>query len=76
MPFTFSPEDDSTIVVIEGSRQHWEPRPIAVRSWRVGMFDESPLRDATPILANAFTVENVPYRWKRGRIVHVDAAAP
>ena len=72
MPFTFSPENDSTIIVIEGSRQHWEPRPIAVRSWWVGMFEESPLREATPILANAFTVADVPYRWKRGRVVHVD----
>ena len=72
MPFTFSPENDSTIIVIEGSRQHWEPRPISVKAWWVGMFEESPLREATPILANAFTVADVPYRWKRGRVVHVD----
>jgi hypothetical protein len=69
MPFTFSPEDDGeTFVVIEGSRQDWTPRPIVVRNWQVGLFAETPLRGTAPILANAFTVENVAYRWKRGRI--------
>jgi uncharacterized protein YqjF (DUF2071 family) len=71
MPFTFSPEDAQTFIVIEGSRQHWEPRPLHVTHWRVGFFDESPLSAATPILANAFTVEHVDYRWKRGRVVRV-----
>ncbi len=74
MPFTFSPEDAQTFIVIEGSRQHWEPRPLHVTRWRVGFFDESPLSAATPILANAFTVEHVDYRWKRGRIVRVNGA--
>ena len=37
----------------------------------VAMFDETPLRDATPVLANAFVVEDVAYQWKRGRVVHV-----
>lgn len=68
MPFTFSPESDGTIVVIEGSRQDWVPRPIVVKEWRVGLFDEPPLRGTTPILANAFAVEDVSYRWNKGRI--------
>ncbi|QJR36390.1 DUF2071 domain-containing protein [Gemmatimonas groenlandica] len=70
MPFTFSPEGDDTMVVVEGSRQHWTPRPIAVTSWQVSMFDESPLSEATPLLANAFVVDHVDYAWKRGRVVH------
>ncbi len=69
MPFTFSPENDGSVVVIEGSRQSWVPRPVAVKKWQVGLFDESPLRGTTPILANAFAVEDVSYRWERGRIV-------
>jgi uncharacterized protein YqjF (DUF2071 family) len=76
MPFTFSPEDERTFIVIEGSRQHWEPRPIEVAQWRVGFFDETPLRAATPILANAFTVDHVDYRWQRGRVVHMPETAP
>ncbi len=71
MPFTFSPEDDRTMIVVEGSRQNWTPRPITVKSWRVAMFDSAPLSGATPILANAFTVDHVDYEWKRGRLVHL-----
>ncbi|MGB8168507.1 MAG: DUF2071 domain-containing protein, partial [Chthoniobacteraceae bacterium] len=69
MPFTFSVEPDRTCVVIEGSRQNWVPRSITVKDWQVGLFRESPLRDAEPILANAFAVEGVAYRWKKGRLV-------
>jgi uncharacterized protein YqjF (DUF2071 family) len=69
MPFTFSPEGDGSFVVIEGSRGEWKPRPVVVKNWEVGLFRESPLCDATPILANAFVVENVDYRWEKGRIV-------
>lgn len=75
MPFTFSPESDDTMVVVEGSRQHWTPRPIVVNAWRVSMFDESPLSATTPVLANAFMVEHVDYAWARGRVVHVSPAA-
>jgi hypothetical protein len=71
MPFTFSPEDDNTIVVVEGTRQHWEPRPVVVHAWRVALFDAPPLSEATPILANAFVVEDVAYHWKRGRVVRL-----
>jgi len=69
MPFTFSPENDGRFVVIEGRRADWTPRPITVYDWHVGLFDEAPLAGTTPILANAFCVENVPYRWERGRVL-------
>jgi Uncharacterized conserved protein (COG2071) len=74
MPFTFAAEDEKTIVVVEGSRQHWEPRPISVDAWRVALFDDTPLCDATPVLANAFIVEDVAYQWKRGRVVSLNDA--
>jgi hypothetical protein len=69
MPFTFSAENEDRFVVIEGSREDWVPRPVSVKQWRVGLFDEPPFRDTKPILANAFAVNGVSYRWKRGRIV-------
>ena len=75
MPFTFSPERDGTFVVIEGSRQDWVPRPVVVKNWQVGLFNEPPLLGTTPILANAFAVENVSYRWKKGRIIRPGGAA-
>jgi uncharacterized protein YqjF (DUF2071 family) len=69
MPFTFSPQTNDSFVVVEGSRETWKPRPVDVLNWQVSLFDETPLSDVKPILANAFAVENVDYRWERGRIV-------
>lgn len=69
MPFTFSPEADGRFVVVQGTRQSWQPRPVQVTNWQVGLFDETPLRGTTPRLANAFAVEDIPYRWERGRVV-------
>ncbi|HEX4122304.1 MAG TPA: hypothetical protein VH619_16935 [Verrucomicrobiae bacterium] len=74
MPFTFSAEGDGSFVVIEGSRQNWVPRPVRVKNWRVSLFDEAPLRETKPILANAFAVENVDYHWKKGQIVRPGGA--
>jgi len=69
MPFTFSPENDGSFTVIEGSRESWSPRPVHVDRCFVSMFDDAPLNSITPILANAFVVENISYRWKKGRRV-------
>jgi len=69
MPFTFSPEPDGSFIVIEGNRTEWVPRPVVVKDWYVGLFEEEPLRGVKPILANAFAVENVAYRWEKGRVV-------
>jgi len=75
MPFTFSPRADGRFVVIEGTRETWTPRPVPVKNWQVSLFEEEPLRGSRPILANAFSVEGVNYRWKRGRIVTPGRAA-
>ena len=65
LPFTFSvPERSRQIVIIEGVRQNWSPRPVRVLEHRVP-FVES-LVDPGPTLASAFMIENVPYRWKKG----------
>ena len=56
-------------MVVEGGRQSWKPGPVAVDSWKVGLFGEAPFRGVTPVLANAFEVRDVDYRWERGRIV-------
>ncbi len=69
MPFTFSEDGNGRFVVIEGVRNNWIPRPVAIKDWYVALFAELPFRNATPILANAFAVENIPYRWEKGRIV-------
>lgn len=69
MPFTFSPGADGRFVVVEGRRADWTPRSVAVHDWHVALFEEAPLKGVTPILANAFAVENIGYRWERGRVV-------
>jgi Uncharacterized conserved protein (COG2071) len=69
MPFTFDAEGDGRFVVIEGKRTEWIPRPVKILDWKVGLFDESPFRGVKPLLANAFRVEGVPYRWERGRLI-------
>ena len=69
MPFTFDAEGDGRFVVIEGKRTEWTPRPVKILEWKVGLFEEGPLRGVTPVLANAFRVEGVPYRWERGRLI-------
>ncbi len=69
MPFTFDSEGDGRFVVIEGKREQWTPRPVRVIDATVGLFTEELFRDCRPILANAFMVERVPFRWERGRLV-------
>lgn len=69
MPFTFEVEPDGSCVIIEGKRQGWAPRPLAVTDWMVALFSTPPFNGATPVLANAFQVENVPYRWEKGRVL-------
>ncbi len=69
MPFTFDAEEDGRFVVIEGKRTEWTPRPVKITDWKIGLFDEEPFSGVTPILANAFRVDGVPYRWERGRLI-------
>ncbi len=69
MPFTFSPQGDGSFVVVEGSRGSWKPQPVGVVKWDVGLFGEDPFRGVNPVLANAFVVRDVDYRWEKGRIV-------
>jgi hypothetical protein len=65
MPHTFSVLDPGHVLVVEGVRQHWRPRPVRVVEARVPFFAERAL-DA-PVLASAFLVEDVPYHWNAGR---------
>lgn len=69
MPYTFDEDGDGRFVVIEGRREEWHPRPIRIADWDVALFRETALADVTPVLANAFLVEAVPYRWEKGRLV-------
>ena len=65
LPFTFDEEKETrSIVLIEGVRSRWVPQPVAIRSVRSTFLEQE--RFAGARLANAFLVEGIPYRWKRG----------
>ncbi len=75
MPFTFSRRKDGSFIVIEGMRESWTPRPVSVIDWSVGLFREPAFEGTRPVLANAFLVKDVDYRWDKGRIVRPGVTA-
>jgi hypothetical protein len=68
LPFTFDYEQETdSIIVIEGQREHWDPRAVGVIVRRNTFLDRFTASGVLPVLANAFYVGGVPYRWLRGR---------
>ena len=67
LPFTFTCDiTNKTVLVIEGVRQNWQPRPVHVQNYAFQFLDQMNLKGV--VLANAFEVRNVPYSWKKGKI--------
>jgi uncharacterized protein YqjF (DUF2071 family) len=67
LPFTFTYNTEKKqMLIIEGVRQNWTPAPIRVIEARFAFLDELGLRNTR--LANAFTISNIPYYWKKGKI--------
>lgn len=67
LPFTITYDSTkSEVVIIEGVRQNWIPRPIRVLEHEFDFLSSLHLGDAS--LANAFIIEDVPYSWKKGVI--------
>jgi hypothetical protein len=68
LQFTFDYDSDSnSIVVVEGRRSNWQPQPVFVRVERMTFFRAAPFKGYRPLLASAFYLSDVPYRWERGR---------
>jgi hypothetical protein len=67
LPFTFDYEEEThSMVVIEGVRERWDPQPVRVEVSRNTFLERPPFAGVRAVLANAFHVQDVPYRWKRG----------
>jgi len=67
LPFTFDYEREThSMVLIEGVRENWKPRPVPVEVARMTFLDKPPFNQTTPLLANAFYVRDISYAWKRG----------
>lgn len=67
LPFTFHYEPESRqMLIVEGSRQNWNPMPVRVDVDRCTYLEKPPFSSVPLRLANAFFLENIPYRWQRG----------
>ncbi|HMK20131.1 MAG TPA: DUF2071 domain-containing protein [Chitinophagaceae bacterium] len=67
LPFTFTYSPiKKKVLIIEGVRENWKPKPIRVLDYNFSFIDNLKLNDAK--LANAFIIENIPYCWKKGKI--------
>lgn len=70
LPYTFDYEEKTgSIIGIHAVRQEWNPEPVSVNVRRNTFLEREPFRQALPVLANAFHVRDVPYRWLRGRLI-------
>jgi hypothetical protein len=67
LPFTFDYEPEThSMILIEGQRKEWHPVSVRVEVRQATFFEVAPFHEITPVLANAFMVSDIPYRWKRG----------
>lgn len=54
------------MIRVEGVRQRWSPRAVSVTVRRNSFLEQDRFRSSGAVLANAFYLENVPYKWKPG----------
>jgi hypothetical protein len=67
LPFTFTyNKQNKQVLIIEGVRQNWAPRPVKVIDHHFGFLNS--LKLDNPVLANAFLIQNIPYYWKKGKM--------
>jgi DoxX-like family/Uncharacterized conserved protein (COG2071) len=67
LPFTFDFEPETHgIIAIQATRANWHPEPVSVEVERLSFFDQPAFRGCTPMLAAAFHVSGIDYRWERG----------
>ncbi len=67
LPFTFDFEQETNaIIAIRATRANWRPAPVSVDVERMSFFDQPAFRGCTPLLAAAFRVAGIDYRWERG----------
>jgi hypothetical protein len=71
LPYTFDYESETdSIVLIRGVRSTWDPQPVSVDLHEVAFFRDARFAGVEPVLANAFHVAGVDYRWERGKMIN------
>lgn len=67
LPHTFSVDTQKKeVLIIRGLRQNWVPHPVSIKEYHFDFLTKLGLEKI--ILANAFQIKNVPYRWEKGRV--------
>ena len=67
LPFTFDYEPQThSIIMIEAVRRNWQPHPVQVQVLQNTFLQRAPFRNHPHVLANAFHVHDIPYKWRRG----------
>ena len=75
LPYTFDYEPEThSIIRIHGVRQEWHPKPVSVEVLQATFMYQEPFCRTTAILANAFHLHDIPYRWNRGIRTPLEAA--
>ncbi|MBO9700531.1 MAG: DUF2071 domain-containing protein [Sporocytophaga sp.] len=65
LPYTFTYNAfTSEVLIIEGVRESWIPKPVEVIKENVGFLNQKGFEGIQ--LANAFLIQNIPYYWKKG----------
>lgn len=66
LPFTFTYDPKKKeVLIIEGVRQHWKPKPVQVLKYSFSFLSQLQLKEVR--LANAFVIRDIPYMWKQGK---------
>lgn len=66
LPFTFTYNKTcKEVLIIEGVRQNWTPKPIKIIDYRFSFLSSLKLENA--VLANAFIINKIPYYWRKGK---------
>jgi hypothetical protein len=67
LPYTFDFEaETNAIIAIQATRAGWRPEPVSVEVEQLAFFDQPAFAGCTPVLAAAFHVADIDYRWERG----------
>ncbi len=70
LPFTFTYNSNTKrILIIEGVRQNWKPKPVKVIDYHFSFLESMNLEGI--VLANAFIINDIPYFWKKGKTERV-----
>jgi hypothetical protein len=69
LPYTFHHEPETGLLLsVRGVRSSWNPEPVSVQVRELDFFTAERF-GVEPILANAFYVGGIDYRWERGKLL-------